>query len=213
MRQHGSPTRAEAIQGVEQRLAATLHAYPGLRLVAVPAQFLRLPEAAAAGDGARVLRGGHLPDLGGTAGEVYEVVADLWRGAGCRVESDAGPDGRLLIVHDPAGYLLTLSTYAGDDPVLIVASPPPAAQFADRALLAGLLAGFGLGCLGPCLGSVIPMAAMPSLAGLRAPYWGWVPLYLMVGLGTLWLPETRKFGAGVLVSGAVIGITVASVFS
>jgi hypothetical protein len=40
-----------------------------------------------------------------------------------------------------------------------------------------------------------------------------VPLYLMVGLGTLWLPETRKFGAGVLISGAVIGITVAGVFS
>ncbi len=213
MKRDGTPSRAEATEGVDQRLMATLHAYPGLRLVAVPAQFLRLPEAAAAGDGARVLRGGHLPELDASAGEFFDAVADLWRGAGCTVEQHSGLDGRLVIVRDPAGYLLTLSAYGEDDPILIVASPPAASQFADRSLFAGLLSGLGLGCLGPCVGTVLPMAAIPSLAGLSAPYWAWVPLYLMVGLGTLWLPETRKFGAGVLISGAVIGITVAGVFS
>jgi hypothetical protein len=207
-----APSRAEATQGVEQRVAATLHAYPGLRLVPIPAQFLRIPQAAA-GSGQRVLRGGSLPGLGDAAGEVFEVVRDLWRGAGCRVEEDTGPDSRLLIVHDPAGYLLTLVGHGDDDPVLTVASPPPAAQFADRALLAGLLSGIGLGCFGPCATTVLPVAAMPALAGAGAPYWGWVPLYLLVGVGSLWWPETRKFGAGLLAGGAVVGGTVAGIFS
>jgi hypothetical protein len=206
------PSRAEATHGVEQRVAATLHAYPGLRLVPIPAQFLRLPPAAA-GAAPRVLRGGSLPDLGGAAGEVYEVVRDLWRDAGCRVEEDTGPDGRLLIVHDPAGYLLTLVQHGGDDPVLTVASPPPATRFAGRALPAGLLGGVGLGCLGPCGSAVLPVAAMPELAGAAAPYWGWVPLYLLVGVGSLCWPETRRFGAGLLAGGAIVGGAVAGFFS
>jgi hypothetical protein len=204
------PTRAEATHGVEQRVAATLHAFPGLRLVPIPAQLLHLAEGTAGGS--RVVRGGHLPDLGGAADEVYEVVRDLWSGAGCRIEDVAGPDGRHLIVYDPGGYLLTLTRRGDDDPVLTVASPPAAAPLFDRALLAGLLSGLGLGCLGPCVTSVVPMA-MPSLAGTGAPYWGWVPLYLLIGLGSLWIPETRKFGAGLLASGAIVGSAVAGIFS
>ena len=50
---------------------------------------------------------------------------------------------------------------------------------------------------------------VPALASL----WGWIPLFLLVAVGGLYLPETRRFGAGLLVSGAVVGITVALVFS
>jgi len=207
-----APTRAEATQGVEQRVAATLHAFPGLRLVPIPAQFLRAPPVAA-GSGPRVLRGGSLPGAGDAADEVYEVVRDLWQGVGCRVEEDTGPDSRLLIVHDPAGYLLTLTRHGDDDPILTVASPPAAARFAGRALLAGLLSGVGLGCLGPCATAVLPATAMPVLAGTGAPYWGWVPIYLLVGVGSLWRPETRRFGACLLAGGAIVGGTVAGIFS
>ncbi len=206
--QHGAPSRAEATLGVEQRVAATLHAWPGLRLVPIPAQFLRAPA-----DGPRVLRGGHLPDLGDAADEVFDVVRDLWQGAGCRVTDASGLDGRLLTVHDPAGYLLTLARHAGDDPILTVASPPAATPWLVRALLTGLLSGVGVGCFGPCLSSVVPMAAVPSLAGLSAPYWGWVPLWLLIGAGSVWRPETRRFGAGLLAGGAVVGVMVAGIFS
>jgi len=112
-----------------------------------------------------------------------------------------------------AGYLLTLTRHGDDDPILTVASPPAAARFAGRALLAGLLSGVGLGCLGPCATAVLPATAMPVLAGTGAPYWGWVPIYLLVGVGSLWRPETRRFGAGLLAGGAIVGGTVAGIFS
>ena len=57
--------------------------------------------------------------------------------------------------------------------------------------------------------AVGPIAAVPALASL----WGWMPLFLLIAVGCLYLPETRRFGAGLLVSGAVVGITVALVFS
>ncbi|MFF5077006.1 hypothetical protein ACFY36_08135 [Actinoplanes sp. NPDC000266] len=202
-------SRAAATRGVEQRLEATLHAHAGLRLVPLPTAFLRPPP----GPGARILRGGHLPDLGDTADTIYDEIRHFWEESGCRVEDGPGPDGRVLVVHDPAGYVITLTHLPGDaDPTLTVASPRVPAEVIDRGLLAGLLAGIALGCGGPCLCSLGPMTAFPSLAGLSAPYWGWVPLYLLIG-ASAWLPETRKFGAGFLAAGAVVGVSVAGIFS
>ena len=208
VRQTARPTRAEATRGVTERLATTLYAHPGLELIDIPAPFLQ-PPPARPGEGPRILRGGHLPHLGESVGEVYAAIRDLWEQAGCRVEQS----GPLLVVRDPAGYLITLTRQGDDDPVLTVASPPLPPELIDRGLLAGLLAGLGLGCGGPCLFSVGPMTAFPSLAGLAAPFWGWLPLFLLVGGISVWLPETRKFGAGLLVSGAVVGGTVASIFA
>jgi hypothetical protein len=170
----------------------------------VPAQFLRAPESPAGGQ--RVLRGGRLPE---GDDEVFDVVADLWRGAGCRVEDAAGLDGRLLAAYDPAGYVVTLARHGLDDPILTVASPPLPAPFMDRGLAAGLLAGLAVGCAGPCVARVGPSAIIPGLAS----YWGWVPLFLLVVGGSLYLPETRRFGAGLAASGLLIGITVAVIFS
>ncbi|GAA0488116.1 hypothetical protein Ade02nite_12410 [Paractinoplanes deccanensis] len=203
-------SRAEATRGVEQRLDATLHAHAGLRLAPIPPALLRPPP----GPGARILRGGHLPHLGETAGDVYDDIRHLWEESGCRVEDRAGPDGRVLVVHDPAGYVITLTHPPGDaDPTLTVASPRVPAEMIDRGLLAGLLSGIALGCGGPCLFSAGPMTAFPSLAGLAAPFWGWIPLYLLVGVGSAWLPESRKFGLGLLAGGAVVGISVAGIFA
>jgi hypothetical protein len=238
----GPPGRAEATQGVEQRLAATLHAYLGLRLDPIPAQFLRLPETVETafpdarcpdarfpdareetpgpassffgGGGHRVLRGGHLPDLGGdAAGEAYGLIRELWESAGCPVDDVTGLDGRMLVVHDPAGYLITVTRQGEDDPILTVASPPIGSQFRERGLLAGLLSGLGIGCLGPCVSGVGPMTLFPAMAGLTAAYWGWVPLFLLVAGVTLWRPETRRFGAGFTVGGALLGFTVAGIVS
>ena len=194
----GAVSRAEATRGVEQRLAATLHAYPGLHAVPIPEYLLteRPP------GGERVLRGGRLVDLGDTAGEVFDTVAELWEHAGCQVRRD----GRRLVAEDPAGYLITL---AGDgDPILTVASPPVAAHLVDRGLLAGLAAGAGIGCVAPCLFRIGPLASVPTLA-----LWAWIPLYLMIAGGTIWLPETRRFGLGLLITGALFGVTVAVVFA
>jgi hypothetical protein len=243
----GPPGRAEATQGVEERLATTVHAYPGLLVIPIPAQFLRVPETAGppgapaglrsgaypgspgprlpeppglslpalaaffGGGGQRVLRGGRLPGLGDGAGEVFDVVRDVWDDAGSRVDDVTGLDGRMLVVHDPEDYLIILTWHGDDDPILTVASPPLASPFIERGLLAGLLSGLALGCLGPCFASVGPMAAFPSLAGLSAPYWGWVPLFALITGVTLWRPETRRFGAGLLLSGAIVGFTVAGV--
>jgi hypothetical protein len=191
---------------VADRLDATVDAYPGLLVEPIPAQFLRRPAGEA---GYRVLRGGHLPDLGDAALEVFEVVAELWRDADCQVDDAAGLDGRLLTVHDPDGYLITLSRQGEDDPILTVASPPLPSPFIDRGLLAGLLAGLGAGCLGPCVSSVGVSALAPALSS----YWGWLPLFLLVAVGSVYLPETRRFGAGLLLSGLLVGVTIAAVFS
>lgn len=185
-------TRTEAERGTEERLAATVHACPGLELVPVPS-YLLLDDP-----GGRVARGGRM--LSEHLGE----IADLWEHAGCRVRrSDRG-----LIAEDPAGYRIEVR-----DDLLLVVSPPVAPQLIDRSLLAGLASGLGVGCLGPCVFSVGPLAAFPSLAGLAAPIWAWIPLFLLVSAGCLALPETRRFGTGLLISGALLGTTVAVVFS
>jgi hypothetical protein len=206
-------SRAEATRGVEERLVTTLHTYPGLRVDPIPAQFLRLPEAEAAAGGQRVLRGGRLPDLGDAADEVFADVAELWRHAGCRVAEAAGLDGRLLVVHDPGGYLLTLARHEDDDPIITVASPALPVPYLDRALMSGLATGLGVGCLGPCVSSVVPSTMFPALAGARAAYWGWIPLFLLIAAVCVYLPETRRFGAGLLVGGGLVGVTVALIFS
>lgn len=245
----GAPGRGEAVQGVEQRLAATLQAYPGLRLDPIPVQFLRLPEAAGpsgpkvragaypgargprqdetpglavpsafasffGGGGHRVLRGGHLRDLGGeAAGEAYELIRELWESSGCPVDDVGGLDGRMLIVHDPAGYLITVTGQGDEDPILTVASPPIASRFLERGLLAGVLSGLTIGCVGPCVAGVGPVTMFPGMVGLNGAYWGWVPLFLLVTGVTLGRPETRRFGVGLLVGGALVGFTVAGIVS
>ena len=206
-------SRTEVARGVEERLDTTLHAYPGLRVDPIPAQFLRLPDAAVADGGQRVLRGGRLPDVGDAADDVFAEVAELWRHAGCRVEEAAGLDGRLLVMHDPAGYLLTLARHEDDDPILTVASPAMAVPYLDRALLGGLATGLGVGCLGPCVSSVAPRALFPALAGAHAVLWGWIPLFLLVSALCVYLPDTRRFGAGLLVGGGLVGVTVVVIFS
>ncbi|MCM4084098.1 hypothetical protein [Paractinoplanes hotanensis] len=200
-------SRAELTRGVEQRLEATLHAFPGLRLDPIPAALLKSPPPAT-----RILRGGRLPGLGEHTPEVYESTRDLWQQSGCRVDESGPADGRVLIVHDPAGYVLTLTQHPGDDPVLTVASPPQQARLIDPPLLAGLLSGLALGCAGPCA-AVGSMTMFPAMAGLAAPFWAWVPLYLLIGVGSVWRPETRRFGAGLLVSGGLVGVVVAWIFS
>lgn len=206
-------SRADAVRGVEERLATTVHAYPGLRHEAIPAQFLRLPDFADAEGGQRVLRGGRLPDVGDAADDVFEVVGELWQHAGCRVEDAAGLDGRMLVVHDPGGYLITLVRHEADEPILTVASPPLPVPYLDRGLLAGLAAGLGAGCLGPCVASVGPSAVLPELAGAHFGRWAWIPLFLLVASVCLYLPDTRRFGAGLLAGGGVVGLTVATIFA
>ncbi|GIF02016.1 hypothetical protein [Paractinoplanes rishiriensis] len=204
--------RDEAERGVEDRLATTVSAYPGLRVVTVPAQFLRLPDFATAAGGQRVLRGGRLPEVGDAADDVFGSVAELWRDAGCRVEDAAGLDGRLLVVHDPAGYLLTLTRHGADDPILAVASPPLPVPYLDRSLLGGLATGLAVGCLGPCVSSAGPSWVLPALAGSPVMYWAWVPLFALVAGVCLYRPETRRFGAGLLAGGGILGLAVAALF-
>jgi hypothetical protein len=197
-------------RGVEERLATTVHAYPGLHCDPIPAQFLRLPAAAVAAGGQRILRGGRLPDV---ADDVFEAVAELWEHAGCRVQDTAGLDGRLLVVHFPDGYLLTLARHDTDDPILTVASPPTPTPYLDPGLLGGLAAGLGVGCLGPCVSSVAPSAVSPALAGVHAAFWAWIPLFLLVSAVCLYLPETRRFGVGLLIGGGLVGLSVATIFA
>jgi len=189
---------------VQDRLEATVLAYPGLRLEPVPAQFLRVPPTEAGGR--RVTRGGRLPEADD---EVFEVVGELWREAGSLVTDTATPDGRQFEATDPVGYVISLARYGLDEPVLSVASPEFPAPFLDRGLGAGLIAGAGVGCLGPCAARIGPSEAFPALAS----YWGWVPLFVLVAGGSLWLPETRRFGIGLAVTGTIIGLTVAVVLS
>jgi hypothetical protein len=205
--------RADAVRGVEDRLATTVHACPGLRHEPIPAQFLRLPDVATAGGGQRVLRGGRLPEVGDAADDVFAVVGELWRHAGCRVDDDAGPGERLLVVHDPDDYLIILARHGADDPVLTVASPPLPVPYLDPALLAGLAAGLGVGCLGPCVTSVGPSTVLPALAGAHPGLWAWVPLFLLVSGVCVYLPETRRFGTGLLAGGGVVGLAVAMIFA
>ena len=197
-------TRAAATRGVRERLAATVQAYPGLRLEPAPAPFLRVPKTQPGGQ--RVTRGGRLPEADD---EVFEVVAELWRAAGSLVTDTATPDGRQVEATDPAGYVISLVRYGIDEPVLSVASPQFPAPLVDRGLSAGLLAGAGLGCLGPCVARIGPSGTLPWLAS----YWGWVPLFLLIAGGSLWLPDTRRFGIGLAVTGTIIGVTVALVLS
>ena len=197
-------SRAEATQGVQERLAATVQAYPGLRVEPVPAQFLRMPASHTSGQ--RVLRGGRMPEADD---EVFEVAAERWRSAGCLVTDGATPEGRLMQAEDPAGYVISIARHGLDEPILTVASPAFPSPFVDRGLAAGLLAGAGVGCLGPCVARVGPSAVIPGLAS----YWGWLPLFLLVVGGSLWFPETRRFGIGLAVTGTLIGITISVIFS
>ncbi|GAA0579671.1 hypothetical protein GCM10010172_75770 [Paractinoplanes ferrugineus] len=202
MAQRTGPTRAEVTEGVQRRLDATLHALPGLHLEPVPAQFLRKPDTPT---GVRVLRGGRLPGAGDDA---YEAIAELWRESGCAVVESAG----LLLVEDPRGYVISVARHEDEAPILTVASPAVPAPYLDRGLVAGLLAGLGFGCLGPCLTTLVPSALIPALAGSTATYWAWLPLFLLVAGGSLWFPDSRRFGLGLLVAGTLIGLPVAMTF-
>lgn len=197
-------TRALATRGVRERLETTVQAYPGLRLEPVPAQFLRVPRTAAGSR--RVTLGGRLPEADD---EVFEVVGELWRDAGSLVTDVNTPDGRQFEATDPTGYVISLARYGIDEPMLSVASPQFPAPLLDRGLTVGLIAGAGVGCLGPCVARVGPSRTIPALAS----YWGWVPLFALIVGGSLWMPETRRFGIGLAVTGTVIGVTVAVVLS
>ncbi|MBU2668489.1 hypothetical protein KOI35_33750 [Actinoplanes bogorensis] len=188
-------SRAEVTEGVDVRLETTLHAYEGMVLIPIPPALLKAPPTHA---GVRILRGGRVTGLG----DAYEATRHVWEG--CRIEGA----GRTLVVHDPYGYVITLTQQPGDDPILTVASPPIPARLIDPPLLAGLLSGLALGCIGPCF-AMGPMRLFPSAAF----FWAWVPLYLLIGGGAVWRPETRRFGLGFLASGALVGITVAWFFS
>jgi hypothetical protein len=200
--QRTGPTRAEVTKGVNQRLDTTLHAYPGLHLEPVPAQFLRNPETPS---GVRVLRGGRLP---GAGDDVFDVIAELWRESGCHVVDTGG----LLLVEDPDGYVISLFRPEGEAPILTVASPAIPAPYLDRGLVAGLLAGLAFGCLGPCLTTLVPSALIPALAGSKATYWAWLPLFALVAGGSLYLPDSRRFGIGLLIAGVLVGLPVALTF-
>jgi hypothetical protein len=205
--QRAGLSRAEVTQGVQQRLDATLHAYSGLHLEPVPAQFLRKPPTTA---GIRILRGGRLPEAGD---EAFDVIAELWRHAGGQVEDASGLDGRLLVAQDPAGYVISLARHDGEAPILTVASPAIAAPYLDRGLLAGIGAGFAVGCLGPCATTIIPSAALPALADTHATYWAWLPLFLLIAGGSIYFPDTRRFGVGLLIAGVLVGLPIATMFS
>ena len=100
-----------------------------------------------------------------------------------------------------AGFVLVLRDHAGRTELYVVS---PILQASTAGLYGGIAVGAAIGLVGPCFS----MAILQGLAGEHA-FLGFVPLVLLLGGVLLIEPDTRQFGVGLLIGGAVTGIVTA----
>ena len=201
-------TPAELGQGVEQRLAATVHAFGGPQVIAGPLPWPPMPAGALAGlpPGRRAQQGVVLHPVPGA--DLFAIAAGFWQQGGCHVGETAGAFGRTLVGHDPAGYLLALEQ-RGDTTILAVASPPGFRR--DHHLGLGIGLGVLVAAPGPCLSVSAALRPTPeadgAASGLVSP-WLWLPVLLVLAAFLITMPGTRRFGTGLLIGTATTGIIV-----
>jgi hypothetical protein len=204
----GPATPSEELwQGAGQRMEATLRALgiPPDGVGPLPAGF-PLPAPGPAGQ--ERLRRGFVILAVPPGADVFALAAALWRQGHCQVSESHTASGRTLTAHDPAGYLLTLTS--GDRISLVVASPPAPCRRV-LGLVLGIVAGVLLSPAASCFSFV---SALDSTFREGAPpggfllAWAWAPVLLVIG-GLLLVPSsTRRFGIGLMIGGAVTGLAV-----
>jgi hypothetical protein len=80
----------------------------------------------------------------------------------------------------------------------------------SRSLLFG---GIGVGAVFGLVGSCFSTAFFRQWFGPHAALLGFVPVILLLGGGLLLPPNTRQFGVGLLIGGAITGIVTAGICS
>ncbi|MCW2142413.1 hypothetical protein BXY51_007003 [Actinoplanes cyaneus] len=195
-------------RGVDERITATLRAcqVPADAVVPFP------PHPGVIGPepgppGVERLRAGMRIDRLPPGTDLFGAAAELWRRGGCQVTETHTATGPALTGVDPQGYLLHLT--AGPPAVLVVASPP--LPHRNRGLGPGIAAGVILGPLGTCLSFTGNLDT--SGGGSPLAVWLWLPFLLLIGGLLLIRPATRRFGAGLLIGGAVTGIVLSGICS
>jgi len=134
--------------------------------------------------------------------DVFALLAHDWEQNGLQPHSWVSPEGLVLVGVTVAGFVLVLRNRE-----LYVVSPilaPPRAG-----LLAGLAVGAAIGFVGPCFS----LATFQRWFDEQVAFLGFVPLVLLLGGALLVSPDTRQFGLGLLIGGALTGIVTAGLCS
>lgn len=194
--------RAQALREGQQ-IGASLLARVEPPLAGVPIPSPQLPAFALPPReaGERVCRAMTLVVPAGV--DVFALLAVDWEQSGLQPQSWSTPEGSVLVGVTSAGFVLVLRDHAGRAELYVVS---PILQTSNAGLYGGIAVGAAIGLVGPCFS----MAMFQGLAGEHA-FLGFVPLVLLLGGALLLGPDTRQFGVGLLIGGAITGIVTAGV--
>ncbi|MCU7728658.1 hypothetical protein ODJ79_33515 [Actinoplanes sp. KI2] len=198
--------RAQALRDA-RLLGASLLARVDPPLTGVPIPSPSLPFFALPADeaGERVCQAMTLRAPDGV--DVFALLDDDWRQIGVLPHTWSSPEGPILVgVHPAAGFVLVVCRHAGDH-VLYVVSPILSASRAG--LYGGIAVGAAIGLVGPCFA----VLAFRALNDPDRTLLGFVAAVLLLGGALLISRDTRQFGVGLLIGGAITGIATAGMCS
>jgi hypothetical protein len=139
--------------------------------------------------------------------DVFGLIAEDMRQNGVEPHAWSSPDGEILVgVLPGAGFVLVLRRHAGRAELYVVS---PILPKTGAGLYAGIAAGAVVGLVGPCFSTL----TFQRLLGDQVAYLGFVPVVLLLGGALLISPDTRQFGVGLLIGGAITGIVTAGICS
>jgi hypothetical protein len=137
---------------------------------------------------------------------VFDVLAEDWRQNGVQPHSWSSPEGPILVGVHLSGFVLVVRRHAGIHELYVVS---PILSASRARLYGGIGVGAVIGLVSPCFTVLV----FEAWSGPATALLGFVPVVLLLGGALLISPDTRQFGVGLLIGGAITGIATAGVCS
>jgi len=138
--------------------------------------------------------------------DAFGLLAEDWAQNGIPPQSWSSPEGPVLVGVHPAGFVLVFRNQAGRHELYVVS---PILSPSAVGLYTGIVVGAAIGLVGPCFSLLL----LQRLFDERVAFLGFVPVVLLLGGALLLWPDTRQFGVGLLIGGAITGIVTAGICS
>lgn len=197
--------RAQALREAQQIGASLLaRVEPPLTGVPIPSPVLPTFALPPRETGERVCQAMTLLAPAGV--DLFALLADDWEQNGLQPHSWSAPVGPVLVGVHLAGFVLVLRGHAGRTDLYVVS---PILSTSRAGLYGGIAVGAAIGFVGPCFSTL----TFQQWFGDHLAFLGFVPVILLLGGGLLISPDTRQFGVGLLIGGAITGIVTAGICS